>query len=79
MGGPRYTLPGILALLRAIASSTALSCFRSSSLRDSVLDLPALADAAAPGAPISGPFPGMLVTLLELFVGGGDCGRFLSV
>lgn len=61
-GTAHYTLPGILARLRAMASSTALSCFRSSSLRDRVLDLLPL---AAPG-PGSEPLPGTLVTLLEL-------------
>lgn len=57
-----------------MASSTAFSCFRSSSRRDRVLDLPAL----APAGPGSAALPGTLVTLLELL----DCGeswRFLSV
>lgn len=64
--------PGILALLRAMASSTAFNCFSSSSRRERVLlglpepgaragDLPA--DAARP-------FPEDL--------GGGDWGRFLE-
>lgn len=56
-----------------MASSTALSCLRSSSRRDSVLDLPPL----APAGPGSVALPGMLVTLLELL----DCGeswRFLQ-
>ena len=64
-GAPRtanYTFPGILARLRAMASSTAFSCFRSSSRRDRVLDLPAL----APVGPGSDALPGTLVTLLEL-------------
>lgn len=75
LGPDCYTLPGILALLRAIASSTALSCLRSSSLRDKVLALPVLVAGAEVAA--SGAFPGMLVTLDEPF-GRGEAGRFLS-
>lgn len=70
--GQHYTFPGILARLRAMASSTAFSCLRSSSRLDRVLDLPPL----APAGPGSAALPGMLVTLLELL----DCGeswRFL--
>lgn len=58
-----------------MASSTAFSCFSSSSLRDNVLDLPDLAGAA--GGAGSAALPGMLVTLLEL-LDGGDSGRFLQ-
>lgn len=68
-----YTFPGILARLRAIASSTALSCLRSSSRRDKVLAFPDLVPAAA----VSVALPGTLVTLLEL-LDCGDNGRFLS-
>lgn len=69
---PSYFV-GILARLRAMASSTAFSCFSSSSRRDSVL-LGLLAPAAEPGPPgrppgAAGPFPDDL--------GGGDRGRFL--
>lgn len=68
-----YTFPGILARLRAMASSTALSCFRSSSRRESVLAFPDLVLAAA----VSVALPGTLVTLLEL-LDWGDSWRFLS-
>lgn len=67
-----YTFPGILARLRAMASSTALSCLRSSSRRDKVLAFPDLVPAAA----VSVALPGTLVTLLEL-LDWGDSGRFL--
>lgn len=71
-------LVGIFARFLAMASSTALSCFSSSSRRDSVLlglPEPEPATGAEPGAagfPIggTGPFP-------EDFE-GGDRGRFLS-
>lgn len=80
----RSYLVGILARLRAMASSTAFSCFRSSSRRDNVLlGFPepdpepgpgAEDEAAAGGLPddegAMGPFPEDL--------GGGDRGRFLS-
>lgn len=59
-----------------MASSTALSCLRSSSLRDKVLALLVLV-VEAEAAASAGAFPGMLVTLLELF-GGGEAGRFLK-
>lgn len=68
-----YTFPGILARLRAMASSTAFSCFRSSSRRDRVLDLPPL----APVGPGSDALPGTLVTLLEL-LDWGESWRFLA-
>lgn len=76
-GLPCY-LAGILARLRAMASSTALSCFRSSSRRDSVLlgllepEPAAAVEPGAAGLPNkgTGPFPDDL--------GGGDRGRFLS-
>lgn len=71
--GMAYAFPGILARLRAIASSTAFSCFSSSSRRDSVLAFPDLV-LAAPG---SEALPGTLVTLLEL-LDCGDSWRFLS-
>lgn len=58
-----------------MASSTAFSCFSSSSLRDNVLDLPDLAGAA--GGAGSAALPGMLVTLLEP-LDGGERGRFLQ-
>lgn len=67
--------PGILALLRAMASSTALSCFSSSSRRDSVLlGLPEPGPTGGclpePDDNPPGPFPDDL--------GGGDKGRFLN-
>lgn len=79
-----YYFPGILALFRAMASSTAFSCFRSSSRRDSVLlvlpdpdpePAPGEGPEAEPGGGglpegMAGPFPDDL--------GGGDRGRFLS-
>lgn len=71
--GTAYAFPGILARLRAIASSTAFSCFSSSSRRDSVLAFPDLV-LAAPG---SEALPGTLVTLLEL-LDCGDSWRFLQ-
>lgn len=57
-----YTFPGIFARLRAMASSTAFSCFRSSSRRVKVLVLLdfALVDATCPA---SAGLPGTLVTL----------------
>lgn len=65
--------------MRAMASSTALSCFSSSSRRDSVLAFPDLLPAAVVAALlVSEALPGTLVTLLEL-LDGGDSGRFLSV
>ena len=76
---------GIFALLRAMASSTAFSCFNSSSRRDSVLlglpepepepePGPEPEEGPGPGAAclpdgVDGPFPEDLV--------GGDSGRFL--
>lgn len=75
--------PGILALLRAMASSTAFNCFSSSSRRERVLlglPEPELEADPAPdpgtgagGLPAdmaAGPFPADF--------GGGDRGRFLS-
>ena len=81
-GGPSprgpYTFPGILARLRAMASSTALSCFRSSSRRDSVLAFPDLVPVeTAVAVPASEALPGTLVTLLEL-LDWGDSWRFLQ-
>lgn len=73
---PGYTFPGILARLRAMASSTALSCFSSSSRRDSVLAFPDLVPAAVVVL-VSEALPGTLVTLLEL-LDWGDSGRFLQ-
>ena len=74
---PGYTFPGILARLRAMASSTAFSCFSSSSRRDSVLAFPDLVPVDAPAAALlSEALPGTLVTLLEL-LDWGDNGRFL--
>lgn len=72
-----YYLAGILARFRAMASSTAFSCFSSSSRRDSVLlgfpepEPAADAEPDGGGLPggISGPFPDDLE--------GGDRGRFL--
>lgn len=77
-------LAGIFARLRAMASSTAFSCFSSSSRRDSVLlgllelepePEPEPAAEEEPGkaslpAGAAGPFPDDL--------GGGERGRFLS-
>lgn len=75
--------PGIFALLRAMASSTAFNCFSSSSRRERVLlglPEPELEADPAPdpgtgagGLPAdmaAGPFPADF--------GGGDRGRFLS-
>lgn len=72
-----FYLVGIFALFRAIASSTAFSCFSSSSRRDSVLlgllepEPTAEVEPGAGGLPdgAAGPFPDDL--------GGGDRGRFL--
>lgn len=71
---------GIFALLRAMASSTAFSCFSSSSRRDSVLlglfepdpDPVVEAEPGAVGLPdgTAGPLPDAL--------GDGGMGRFLS-
>lgn len=70
---------GILARLRAMASSTAFSCFSSSSRRDRVLlgllepeaEPAADTEPGAAGLPdgATGPFPDDF--------GGGDRGRFL--
>lgn len=75
--------PGIFALLRAMASSTAFSCFSSSSRRERVLlglpepELeaepepdPAPGAGGLPADTAAGPFPEDL--------GGGDRGRFLE-
>ena len=59
-----------------MASSTALSCFSSSSRRDSVLAFPDLVPAVAVVL-VSEALPGTLVTLLEL-LDWGDSGRFLQ-
>lgn len=72
-----FYLAGIFARLRAMASSTAFSCFSSSSRRDSVLlgllEAEPAADAEPGTAGLSSgaawPFPDDLV--------GGDRGRFL--
>lgn len=72
-----FYLAGIFARLRAIASSTAFSCFNNSSRRDRVLlglPEPVLVAKAEPGtvglpSGAAGPFPDDL--------GGGDRGRFL--
>lgn len=63
---------GIFARLRAMASSTAFSCFSSSSRRDSVLLGFVEPEPGTGGLPegAAGPFPDDL--------GGGDRGRFLS-
>lgn len=67
--------PGILALLRAMASSTAFSCFSSSSRRESVLlGLP----EPEPGAG-AGDLPADAARPLPEDLGGGDWGRFLEV
>lgn len=74
-----FYLAGIFARFRAIASSTAFSCFSSSSRRESVLlgllepepEPVAEAEPGTAGLPngAAGPFPDNL--------GGGDRGRFL--
>lgn len=72
-----FYLAGIFARFRAIASSTAFSCFSSSSRRESVLlgllepEPVAEAEPGTAGLPngAGGPFPDNL--------GGGDRGRFL--
>lgn len=74
---PLY-LAGILARLRAMASSTAFSCLSSSSRRDSVLLgllEPGTAAEAEPGAVDL--FEGAACAFPDDF-GGGDSGRFLS-
>lgn len=67
-------LAGIFARLRAMASSTALSCFSSSSRRDSVL-LGLLEPEAEPGA---ADLPEGGACAFPDDFGGGDIGRFLS-
>lgn len=74
----RLYLAGILARLRAMASSTALSCLSSSSRRDSVLLgllEPAPAAEAEPGP--ADLLEGAGCAFPDDF-GGGDNGRFLS-
>lgn len=70
---------GIFARFRAMASSTAFSCFSSSSRRDSVL-LGLLEPAPAPEPePGSGGLPdGAAAAPFPDDLGGGDMGRFLS-
>lgn len=80
--GASVYLAGIFARFRAMASSTAFSCFSSSSRRDSVLlgllepelepDPAVEVEPGGGGLPdgTAGPFPDDL--------GGGDRGRFLS-
>lgn len=79
---PTLYLAGIFARFRAMASSTAFSCFSSSSRRERVLlalpepdpDVEPAAGAEAGAAGLlegaAGPFPDDF--------GGGDRGRFLS-
>lgn len=70
-------LVGIFARFRAMASSTAFSCFSSSSRRDSVLlglPEPELATGGGPGA---AGFPGGAAGPFPEDLGGGDRGRFL--
>lgn len=63
---PIFHFPGILALLRAMASSTAFSCFSSSSRRERVLlGLP------EPGAG-AGDLPADAASPLPEDLGGGD-------
>lgn len=71
-------LAGIFARLRAMASSTAFSCFRSSSRRDNVLlGLPE-PEPAAKAEPAAGGFPEGVTRPFPDDLGGGDRGRFLS-
>lgn len=79
-GCPQHPyFPGILALLRAMASSTAFSCFSSSSRRDSVLlGLPDLGGGGPPEPePAAGGFPEETPRPLPEDLGGGVKGRFL--
>lgn len=69
---------GIFARFRAMASSTAFSCFSSSSRRDSVL-LGLLEPTPAPEPePGSGGLPDGAAAPFPDDLGGGDMGRFLS-
>ena len=69
-------MAGILARLRAIASSTALSCLSSSSRRESVLlGLLEPAPAEEPGAT---DLPEGAACAFPDDFGGGDNGRFLG-
>lgn len=85
-GGERAAdyLAGILARFRAMASSTAFSCFRSSSRRDSVLlglpepDAEPEPEAAAEAEPGTAGFPEGTAGPFPDDLGGGDRGRFLS-
>lgn len=74
--------PGILALLRAMASSTAFNCFSSSSRRERVLL--GLAEPEPEAEPEPGPGAGGLppdaaVGPLPEDLDGGDRGRFLNL
>lgn len=70
-----FYFAGIFARFRAIASSTAFSCFNSSSRRDRVLlGLLENEPGAEPGTPA---FPNGTAGLFPDDLGGGDTGRFL--
>lgn len=74
--------PGILALLRAMASSTAFNCFSSSSRRERVLLGLAEPEPEAEPEPDPAPGPGglpadMAAGPFPKDLGGGDRGRFL--
>lgn len=73
----RVYLVGILARLRAMASSTAFSCFSSSSRRDSVLLGLVEAEPAADTEPGAAGFPDGAAGPFPDDLGGGDRGRFL--
>lgn len=74
---PGY-LAGILARLRAMASSTALSCLSSSSRRDSVLLGLVEPEPAAEAEPGAADLPAGAACAFPDDFGGGDIGRFLS-
>lgn len=76
--------PGILALLRAMASSTAFNCFSSSSRRERVLlglaePEPEAGPEPDPGPGAGGLPPDAAAGPLPEDLGGGDKGRFLNL
>lgn len=74
----RLYLAGILARLRAMASSTAFSCLSSSSLRDRVLLGLLEPPPAAEAEPGAADLPEGAGCAFPDDFGGGDKGRFLS-
>lgn len=71
-------LAGILARLRAMASSTAFSCLSNSSRRDSVLLGLLEPEPAAEAEPGTADLPEGAACAFPDDLGGGDIGRFLS-